>query len=163
MGYVDQNGSWTKKSFKWIPSFYKSKDFMTIWSIVLHARHLVLHLRTTVDERSQLWEHWVLFFLLCLPSPCLNMNNRWRCDLPKCFLHWKTRGLYGILAIPATFASVRLLQLSSTSVRPHLASISWPFTLWNSKSKSKALPRALLAGPFFSGSHINSSLSHSHE
>ena len=45
---------------------------MTIWSIVLHARHLVLHLRTTVDERSQLWEHWVLlatrFFALSTKS-----------------------------------------------------------------------------------------------
>ena len=45
---------------------------MTIRSVVLHARHLVLHLRTTVDERSQLWEHWVLlatrFFALSTKS-----------------------------------------------------------------------------------------------
>ena len=39
------------------------------------------------------WEHWVLLatrlFLLCLPSPFLNVNNRWRCDLPKYFFALK--------------------------------------------------------------------------
>ena len=89
MGYVGQNRSWTKKTpSDGYPVSLKSKDFLTIWSTVLHARHLVLHLWITVDERSQL--SWVLgvrtrLFLLCPPSPFLNVNNRWRCDLPTYF------------------------------------------------------------------------------
>ena len=63
---------------------------MTIRSVVLHARHLVLHLRTTVDERLQLsWVFWFRRdpdqFIKRVRGSNLNMNNRWRCDLPKCF------------------------------------------------------------------------------
>ena len=63
---------------------------------MLHARHLVLHLRTTVDERSQLsWVSWVRRdpdqFIKHVRGSNLNMNNRWRCDLLKCFFALKNQ------------------------------------------------------------------------
>ena len=87
MGSVGRNRSWTKEIHPMDTLFLEKQIFHANLKHSAHARHLVLHLRTTADKRSQV--SW--FFLLCLPSPLLNMNNRWGCDLPKYFFAWKSQ------------------------------------------------------------------------
>ena len=133
MGSVGRNRSWTKEIHHMDTLFLQKQRFQDNLKHCAHARHLPLHLGTTADECSQV--SW--FFWLCLPSLLLNMNNRWGCDLPKYFFVQKTQRIAGIIEVSATFAAVRLLQLSSTSVYPHLASILWSFTYETQKQKQK--------------------------
>ena len=159
MGSVGRNRSWTKEIHHMDTLFLQKQRFQDNMKHSAHARHLVLHLRTTADERSQV--SWV--FLLCLPSPLLNMNNRWGCDLPKYFFVRKTQRIVRHYCSFCNFCRCKIVAvvLYQRTSSPGLNFMV--FHLWNSKSKSKALPRALLVGAFFSSSRINSSLSHSHE
>ena len=158
MGSVGRNRSWTKEIHHMDTLFLQKQRFQDNMKHREHARHLVLHLRTTADERSQV--SWL--FLLCLPSPLLNMNNRWGCDLPKYFFVRKTQRIVRHYCSFCNFCQCKIVAvvLYQRTSSPGLNFMV--FHLMKFKI-SKALPRALLVATFFSNCHINSSLSHSHE
>ena len=158
MGSVGRNRSWTTEIHHMDTLFLEKQRFHDNLKHSAHARHLVLHLRTTADKRSQV--SW--FFLLCLPSPLLNMNNRWGCDLPKYFFAWKSQRIVRHYCSFCNFCQCKIVAvvLYQRTSSPGLNFMV--FHLMKFKI-SKALPRALLVATFSSSCHINSSLSHSHE